>query len=306
MIEQKRTRMNSMRVATPMQGSEIADKIQRFKELFYRVSAGFINLSVVEIDRDIDRKLKFVAEFWDFDLVAAVESSEAGEEMELTKVYLNPKATMTRFRTNESIPWLMKKVRRAEMVALGRLPDELPEDAMTDRETFLSNGIRSALVIPFKVDGLVHGGFIFAGNTERIWSQALLVEFHSVGEIIASALERRRSILRLDNFIRFERRTAERFASYLNLPLNDIEKVIEDNLSSIKNIHKIEKCILYLAGKEWGKSVTEDSFVCYPKADHDLCQVFHVWIQQGPSFHNRSSYYDSLDNYFETSTRGHI
>jgi hypothetical protein len=50
-----------MRVATPMQGSEIADKIQRFKEPFCRVSAGFINLSVAEIDQDIARKLKSVA-----------------------------------------------------------------------------------------------------------------------------------------------------------------------------------------------------------------------------------------------------
>jgi hypothetical protein len=125
--------------------------------------------------------LNLSPKFWDFDLVAAIESSEAGEEMELTKVYLNPKATMTRFRANENIPWLMKKIRRGEMVALGRLLDELPEDAKTDRETFLSNGIKSALVIPVKVDGLVHGGFTFAGNTERIWSRALLVEFHSGG-----------------------------------------------------------------------------------------------------------------------------
>ena len=75
------------------------------------------------------------------------------------------------------------------MVRYSRLPDELPAEAVQEREYCLRTGFRSHLAIPFQVGESVLGGIAFGSfRRELDWPDALVQSLQLVGEIFANAL----------------------------------------------------------------------------------------------------------------------
>jgi transcriptional regulator with GAF, ATPase, and Fis domain len=172
----------------------------------------------------------------------------------------------------------------------------LPKDAKVDRETSLSDGVKSALALPFKVSGSVRGGFVFSAQTERVWSEELLRELHYLGEVIAGALERKKSAFKIDEILRLERLLSEISATYINLSSKDVERTIGRDLVRLSTALGAQKCILYLDGKKWTRYEGKEHFGWYPEEDRELCEGFHEWIQ------SESRVYETLDSCCQAST----
>ena len=66
-------------------------------------------------------------------------------------------------------------IRRGEALRFTQLPDELPPEAVREREYCLQTGFRSHLVIPFKVGESIFGWIGFGSfRRERNWPDDLV------------------------------------------------------------------------------------------------------------------------------------
>jgi PAS domain S-box-containing protein len=76
-----------------------------------------------------------------------------------------------------------------------RLPEELPAEAVNEREYCLQSGLRSQLTVPFKVGASILGGIGFGSFRRHDWSDELVQSLQLVGEVFANAMERKRAEL---------------------------------------------------------------------------------------------------------------
>jgi GAF domain-containing protein len=90
------------------------------------------------------------------------------------------------------MPWWTERVLRGEVMALSRLPDDLPPEAVGERMHCVKDGIKSHLTIPIKVDGAVLCILTLgSARQERDWPPALVSRLRLFGEVFANAVARR-------------------------------------------------------------------------------------------------------------------
>jgi signal transduction histidine kinase len=94
----------------------------------------------------------------------------------------------------EEIPWSVTQLRRGETVRFTRI-EELPErGAAVDRQTYRRLGVKSQVVIPLTVEGVVIAALAFtAVAAERAWRDEFVQRLQLLGEVFANTLSRRRS-----------------------------------------------------------------------------------------------------------------
>jgi len=90
-------------------------------------------------------------------------------------------------------PWTLGTLRRGDLVRF-RSPEDLPDDAATDRATFQELGTRSLVCVPLEVGHVIVGGISLATvRAEREWPDALIPRLRLLGDIFANSLVRRRA-----------------------------------------------------------------------------------------------------------------
>jgi C4-dicarboxylate-specific signal transduction histidine kinase len=99
----------------------------------------------------------------------------------------------------QRFPWLTREFGAGRMVVLPRIPDDLPPDAVAERNYFIGIGMTSGIGIPIFVAGelicvLTFGYFRGA----REWPADLVSRLHLAGNAFANAIERRRAKQRLE------------------------------------------------------------------------------------------------------------
>lgn len=161
-----------------------------------RLSATFINLPATEVDRHIDRGLQLLVEYLDIDRSSLAEFSEDGRQLLVSHSYTRPGfAPFPRVNIAPLWPWYTAKIWQGELLRFTRLPDEIPPEAVHEREYFGRNPVpQSHLAIPFKVGNSVLGGIGF-GSFRRVidWPDDLVKNLRVAAEIFANALARRRA-----------------------------------------------------------------------------------------------------------------
>jgi PAS domain S-box-containing protein len=93
----------------------------------------------------------------------------------------------------ESLPWILARHQQGETIHIPRVAD-LPPEAQAERWLFESQDIQSLLCVPMAcAEKLL--GFVGLDSvlTERTWPEKTAVLLRFVGEILANALERKRS-----------------------------------------------------------------------------------------------------------------
>src|SRR5262249_54374312 len=95
-------------------------------------------------------------------------------------------------------PWYAAQVRRGEVLSYSRLPEEAPPEAALEREYTRRAGLRSHLLVPFKVGASVLGCVGFGSFRREVnWPDELVLRLRLVGEVFANALARKRADLAL-------------------------------------------------------------------------------------------------------------
>lgn len=279
-----------------------ADKLKRFQQYIFGLSAEFISMPATEVAAEIDKRLREVGKFWDFDQIVLSRLADRGTRLKTIHAY-NAEGIDTADTVVETafLPWLMKIIHQGQPVAMTRVLDELPVDALSDRRHLESIGVKSSIILPFIVGGSVQGGLCF--NTirhHRIWPQALLHELQYLGQILAGSLERQKAFEHIQYSMRFDRLLYEISATYINLPAKDIVRFIQKDLGRLGSFLNAERCLFYLSGKEEGAFEINDTYNWWLQEDEDHIKQIRIWIRSNPGF------YDHFEFCFEKWSKGEI
>lgn len=167
----------------------------RFETLLAELSATFVNLPANQVDSQIESALQRLVMFLDIDRGGLAELSIDQMEMVITHSYNTSAAPPhTRSILDEQLPWYTRTIYQGEILRFSNLPDDLPPEAVQEREYCLRVGLKSHVMIPLKVMDVYIGaiGFgSFRGN--RDWSDDLIQRLRLVGEILTNALARKRA-----------------------------------------------------------------------------------------------------------------
>jgi transcriptional regulator with GAF, ATPase, and Fis domain len=96
------------------------------------------------------------------------------------------------------LPWYSRQLRRGDPVVLGRLPDDLPGEALPEAQAAAALGLKSHLLLPLRSGDEVLGGLELASfRSCRHWSAKEVASLELLAGALASALCRRRTEERL-------------------------------------------------------------------------------------------------------------
>src|SRR5712664_181359 len=167
----------------------------RFETLLSEQVATFSRISAADVDREIQRALRRIADLLGVDWGNLTEYSDDSRTARVTHWWVadgvGPQPAAIGF---EEIPWVVTRLRRGELVRFSKT-DELPEsDATVDRETYRRLGVKSQVAVPLTVEGVVVGALAFSTvGTERAWRDEFVQRLHLLGDVFANTLSRRRS-----------------------------------------------------------------------------------------------------------------
>jgi len=165
----------------------------RFETLLSEQSATFSSLSPTEVDREINRALRRIADFFRADWGRLTEFSHDGRMARITHSWMAEGAAPPTVPLGET-PWVIAKLQAGEVVGFSRI-EELPEgDAARDRLTYERLGIRSQIEVPLKAGGVLLGALTFGTlKDERVWPDELMQRLRLLGDVFANILSRRQS-----------------------------------------------------------------------------------------------------------------
>jgi signal transduction histidine kinase len=167
----------------------------RFETLLAEQAATFSRVSGTDVDREIERALRRIADFLGVDWSSLTEYSEDSKTARVTHWWMaegvDPQPVELGF---EEIPWSVTRLRRGDTVRFTQI-EELPESgAAVDRQTYRWLGVKSQVAIPLTVEGVVIGALAFSAvATERAWRDEFVQRLQLLGEVFANTLSRRRS-----------------------------------------------------------------------------------------------------------------
>lgn len=89
------------------------------------------------------------------------------------------------------LPWYADRMRRGSLLLLQRSVEDLPGEAVKEREFLLQSGVKSHLSIPLIAHGTSIGAAAFGSVRPRHrWAPGIVLRFRLIGEILTLALER--------------------------------------------------------------------------------------------------------------------
>ncbi len=266
--------------------------MKQFKELLFELSAKLISVSPTEIGREIENGLKLIGEFWDFDRITLTEFSDEGDEIRITHSYTASGILRAPLgKIDAGIPWIIARLQQGEKILLPKLPRDLPDKAITDRRYCIKEDLKSALALPVKIGPSILGGLFLASlHRERNWDAELIRELYYLAEILASALERMRAAEQINELIAFANLLSEISATYINLPREQYEKVIKNDLGRVGRLLGADRCIFYSIAKDRRRFQFHLSFTWWPEEDEELIQAQHKFREQEINFMENFQY----------------
>jgi PAS domain S-box-containing protein len=95
---------------------------------------------------------------------------------------------------SENYPYFRDKIKRGEAIILGKIPDDVAQDAAKEKEFLLQEGYKSILIIPLRA-GIDSWGWIAFGSIQgrREWSIEMVRRLKVAGEILANVIGRKKA-----------------------------------------------------------------------------------------------------------------
>jgi PAS domain S-box-containing protein len=172
---------------------ELAERL-RFERMISDLSTDFVKLSLDEVDGEINKGLRLIAEFFDADRCSIGLFSEDRAQLALAFEYHSAGAEPApEFLLKEQIPWYMEQLIRGNTVVINRVED-FPPEARNERRLCLNKGMKSLLSMPLKSGEKTLGSCALVSvRAERVWPEHLLQRFRFVSELFTNVLERRQA-----------------------------------------------------------------------------------------------------------------
>jgi len=226
----------------------------RFERLLSDLSGKFVNIPPDRVDSEIEYGLRQILEFFQVERCGLLQILPDKASWQITHVATVEDVPPVPLGVELPVslhPWAYDKlIRKGEVVSFSRL-DDLPAEANIDRQTWIEWGIRSNLIIPIIIgkpaDCVVA---INSVKTERVWPEELIPRLRLVGEIFASALERKQIRLQIEERLRFETLISNLSAGFVNLPPDEVDSEINKELRSITEFFDADRCTVGLFSED--------------------------------------------------------
>ncbi len=165
----------------------------RIENLLADLSTRFSGLPCEQIDAEIDRALERLVDFLGTDRSTFLELLPDNGKVAITHSWARPGfAPAPRLSVSDRFPWYHARLRRGRSLRFERLPDELPPEAVAEREFVLALPMRSHIAVPLQVGGQWTCALLTAtAGDYRRWTEADLEHVRIVGQILANAIYRR-------------------------------------------------------------------------------------------------------------------
>ncbi len=174
---------------------ESQDRLQyrlSFEELIARLSTHFVSLTHDRVDEGIRFALGEIGSFCNADRCYLFELSPANSTMSNTHEWCTagvaPAISYLQNIPIDRFPWLIAKLSGGESINLPRI-EQLPPEAMAEREEFTRENIRSIALVPILTAGTLLGFLgLDAVDRNQTWSGDALRLLKIGGEIVGNAL----------------------------------------------------------------------------------------------------------------------
>jgi PAS domain S-box-containing protein len=188
-----------------------------FEKLLSDLSEQFISLPGDQVAVNVEQGLGRIGEFLKMDRVTLFEFSPDRTELRMSFSWTGGGTTPAPTSVKAAdLPWWRVRLLRGE-VAFVSDANDLPEEALPEREYFRQMGILSAGTVPLSVGGEVNGAISFVSTKCRvIWTADLLNRVRVLGEVFWNALQRKRSMQALLSSQVVLRESEERFRLVAN------------------------------------------------------------------------------------------
>ena len=163
----------------------------RLEELLADLAARFLNHPTIQgVEAELTRAQRLICELLQFDRSTLWHLVRPHAQLLQLVQPADLPSPPPRMDAAEHLPWLLGRVRSGETVLLSSL-DDLPPEAVRDRDTLAYFGTRSTAVLPLRADGRVFAALTFATvREERAWTPDLVRRLELVAQLFASALLR--------------------------------------------------------------------------------------------------------------------
>jgi signal transduction histidine kinase len=174
----------------PQQGFDAASNERlRFETLLIELSAQLVGVTFDSINDEIVDAQRQIVQTLDLDR-STLAQLDNGERFVLTHTWHLPGMEPFPSFAIKDLPWLSTAVMRGEVVSFARI-DDLPAEAIREKEAARRFGPRSNVTFPLKVGGKVIGAMTFGTvHREREWPQAIVNHLRVFVEMIGSAIAR--------------------------------------------------------------------------------------------------------------------
>ncbi|BCS52901.1 sigma-54-dependent Fis family transcriptional regulator [Geobacter sp. SVR] len=164
----------------------------QFEQLISDLSVRFINVTSGEVDREIIAALGQVREMFRFDGFCLISLSTGKREVMFTHSSYAEGVHPIQEKVDISLlfPWAKANLLRGEAVCFAS-PEDLPEEAVVDRQSWQALGIRGGVIVPVLVAGSVE--YLIVASLVRVScliDKGLFPRLRLLGEIFANALVR--------------------------------------------------------------------------------------------------------------------
>ncbi len=174
-----------------------SDRQLAFEAMLVDISARFVNPAPETIDAAMDGTLARIGTFFQADRVFVARFTDAltGSAGSLTYAWVAPHVAtddplVGGASFDQRFPWMTARMRRGEVFRVS--PDVMPPEAVAERDYVRRAGIQSSILIPLTVGGCIGGVTILDSfDPKRHWTRLQTQRLQLIGEIIASALERK-------------------------------------------------------------------------------------------------------------------
>jgi PAS domain S-box-containing protein len=174
---------------------QLLEERLQFETLLSDLSATFTNLPDSALDPAIARGLERIIETLNIDRVSLLELSEDKTRLMIAHIYEHPGAPpFPGLVAGNLSPWILEKIRRGEMLVLSRCPDDLPEEAIPERQYCRQRGLKSHLTLPLSVGGSILGAMAFGSYRRYVtWSEDLIQRLRIAANVFTNTLVRKRA-----------------------------------------------------------------------------------------------------------------
>ena len=233
-----------------LSGAGPVKDLQSFRKLLSALTFTFISASPLDIDDEIETGLKSIRDFWGFEEIALFDISDDGKGFSLVCNAVSTKDRSCEKIDIDAIPWIKDKLLNGEEALLQDIPDRISSSEEGFRQYAARGNIKSLHALPLVVEGFVRGCVVVLSRDGKDgFADGIGTELVFVAEAMAGVLERKKTALRVEELMRFERLLSEISATYINLPADEVDGAIRSDLGRLCKFLGGDRCILYLAGE---------------------------------------------------------